>query len=87
MRRNRLVSRWAFTAAASRTTSAQVRERGLITQEPAGNGMEVIATEEGHALVKRARPVHAAAVRRYLQAPRNGLDLDNFRLVLERLGD
>jgi hypothetical protein len=46
----------------------------------------VIATKEGRALAERARPVHAAAVRRYLADPLDGLDLGNFRLALERLG-
>jgi hypothetical protein len=48
-------------------------------------GVEVIATSEGRTLAERARPVHAAAVRRYLADPLDGLDLDNLRLALERL--
>jgi hypothetical protein len=63
-----------------------MRERGLISTEPVSNGVEVIATELGRDLVKQARPLHAAAVRRHLIAPLGGLDLDNFRLAVERLG-
>ena len=58
---------------------------GLITTEPASTGVEVIATKQGRAVAERARPVHAAAVRRYLAAPLEGLDTGNFRLALERL--
>ena len=49
--------------------------------------VEVIATEQGRALVTKARPVHVPAVRRHLIDPLDGLDRDAFRLALERLGD
>jgi hypothetical protein len=52
----------------------RMRERGLITTEPASNGVDVIATDQGRTLAERARPVHAEAVRRYLTDP---LDLDS----------
>jgi DNA-binding MarR family transcriptional regulator len=87
MRQNQLADSMGFHRSRLSHHLSRMRERGLITTQPAGNGIEVIATEHGHALVQQARPVHAAAVRRYLIDPLDGLDLDNFRLALERLGD
>jgi DNA-binding MarR family transcriptional regulator len=86
MRQNQLAESMGIHRSRLSHHLSRMRERGLIATEPAGNGVDVIATEQGHILVKRARPVHAAAVRRHLIGPLDGLDLDNFRLALERLG-
>jgi DNA-binding MarR family transcriptional regulator len=87
MRQNQLAQSMGFHRSRLSHHLGRMRERGLITTEQASNGVEVIATERGRALAERARPVHAAAVRRYLADPLDGLDLDNFRLALERLAD
>jgi DNA-binding MarR family transcriptional regulator len=58
-------------------------ERGLITRER-GTGVEVVATPGGRAAIRRARPVHAAAVRRHLIG-RLGRDAAAFAAALERL--
>ena len=85
MRQNQLAQSMGFHRSRLSHHLGRMRERGLITTEPAGRGVEVIATGQGRALAERARPVHAAAVRRYLADPLGGLDLDNFRIALERL--
>jgi DNA-binding MarR family transcriptional regulator len=87
MRQNQLAESMGFHRSRLSHHLSRMRERGLITTEPAGSGVEVTVTEHGRTLVKRARPVHAAAVRRYLVDALAGLDLDNFRSALERLGD
>jgi DNA-binding MarR family transcriptional regulator len=85
MRQNQLAESMGVHRSRLSHHLSRMRDRGLITTEPAGNGVEVMATERGQALVKQARPVHAAAVRRHLIGPLDGLDIDNFRLALERL--
>lgn len=85
MRQNQLAQSMGFHRSRLSHHLGRMRERGLITTEPASNGVDVIATGQGRTLAEQARPVHAAAVRRYLTDPLDGLDLDNFRLALERL--
>ncbi|GGF97094.1 transcriptional regulator [Rhodococcoides trifolii] len=44
----------------------RMQERGLIERATVPGGVEVTATDEGSRLVRQARPVHGAAVRKYL---------------------
>ncbi|WP_416069849.1 MarR family transcriptional regulator [Streptomyces sp. AK02-01A] len=44
----------------------RMEERGLITRERAVGGVDVVVTDDGRRATERARPVHAAAVRRHL---------------------
>jgi DNA-binding MarR family transcriptional regulator len=85
MRQSALAESMGFHRSRLSHHLSRMRERGLITTEPAGNGVDVLATERGRALVQQARPVHAAAVRRYLLDPLNGLDTGNFLRALQRL--
>jgi DNA-binding MarR family transcriptional regulator len=85
LRQNQLAQSMGFHRSRLSHHLSRMRERGLITTEPASNGVEVIATEHGRALAGQARPVHAAAVRRYLIDRLDGLDAENFRLALQRL--
>jgi DNA-binding MarR family transcriptional regulator len=85
MRQNQLAQSMGFHRSRLSHHLTRMRERGLIATEPASNGVEVIATKQGRAVAERARPVHAAAVRRYLADPLDGLDVENFRLALEHL--
>jgi DNA-binding MarR family transcriptional regulator len=48
---------------------SRMEERGLITREPSGDGVDVVATQAGIEAVEVARPIHAAAVRRHLVEP------------------
>ena len=48
---------------------SRMEGRGLVTRRAVGAGVEVLATDAGRAEVGRARPVHAAAVRRHLVEP------------------
>ena len=86
MRQNQLAELMGFHRSRLSHHLGRMRDRGLITTEPAGNGVEVVATDTGKALVKQARPVHAAAVRRHLIDPLNGLDARKLLLALEKLG-
>jgi hypothetical protein len=56
-----------------------MRERRLIITEPTGNGVEVVATNRGHALV-----MQTPAVRHRLLNPLDGVDRDKLQLSLER---
>lgn len=87
MRQNQLAESMGFHRSRLSHHLGRMRERGLIITEPASNGVDVIATDQGRTLAERALPVHAAAVRRYLIDPLDGPDLENFRSALERLAD
>jgi DNA-binding MarR family transcriptional regulator len=87
MRQNELAESMGFHRSRLSHHLARMRDRGLVVTESAGgNGVDVIATEQGQALARQARPVHAAAVRRHLVEPLQGLDIGNFRQAVERLG-
>ena len=87
MRQNQLAESMGFHRSRLSHHLARMRERGLIAIEPAGgNGVDVIVTDQGAALVAKARPVHAAAVRRHLLQPLDGLDIGAFQHALDLLG-
>jgi DNA-binding MarR family transcriptional regulator len=65
----------------------RMESRGLISREAVGNGVDVVITKAGSAALKRARPVHAAAVRRHLLEPLSASQTDALRTILERLAD
>src|SRR5579875_3484501 len=85
IRQNELAAMTGFHRSRLSHQLTRMRERGLITQEPAGGGVEVVVTGHGRDLVRKARPVHAAGVRRHLLAPLRDLDVDALRIALERL--
>ena len=85
MRQNQLAESMGFHRSRLSHHLSRMRERGLITTEPVGGGVEVIVTERGRDLVGKARPAHAAAVRRHLLEPLAGLDAVDVRRALERL--
>jgi DNA-binding MarR family transcriptional regulator len=64
----------------------RMEERGLVAREPAPGGVDVVITDAGREAVREARPVHAAAVRRYLIGPLEDADRALFREQIERLG-
>ncbi len=59
--------------------------RGLVERDPAEPGVDVLITARGRELVTRARPVHAAAVRRHLLAAVAPADRDATTAWLIRL--
>jgi DNA-binding MarR family transcriptional regulator len=64
---------------------ARMESRGLITRQPAGGGVVIAVTDEGRDLVKVARRVHAAAVRRHLINPVGALNRDALLTTLQAL--
>jgi DNA-binding MarR family transcriptional regulator len=85
LRQNRLAASTGFHRSRLSHHLARMEERALITREPADGGVDVLITEAGRAAVGKARPVHAAAVRRHLLEPLAGLDQAALRSALERL--
>ncbi|MDF1605270.1 MarR family transcriptional regulator [Nocardioides sp. YIM 152315] len=63
----------------------RMQERGLVDRAEASGGVDVSLTTMGRAALLRARPVHAAAVRRHLVAPLSARDRQRLRAILERL--
>lgn len=86
MRQNHLAESMGFHRSRLSHHLSRMRERGLITTKPAGHGVDVIATHVGRTLAEQARPVHAAAVRRYLIDPLGDTDLASLANVLDRIG-
>jgi DNA-binding MarR family transcriptional regulator len=64
---------------------SRMAERGLVTREPAGAGVDVVITEAGRAAVAVARPVHATAVRQHLLGQLTDGDLAALRIALGHL--
>ncbi|GAA4796855.1 MarR family winged helix-turn-helix transcriptional regulator [Actinomycetospora chlora] len=46
----------------------RMTDRGLVDRTGVGSGVDVVLTHAGRVAARRARPVHAAAVRRHLLA-------------------
>lgn len=65
----------------------RMQERGLVTRSSVAGGMEVRATTMGRAALHRARPVHAAAVRRHLVDGVPPRDRARLLALLRMLGD
>jgi DNA-binding MarR family transcriptional regulator len=65
----------------------RMQERGLVTRSPVPGGMEVRTTTMGRAALLRARPVHAAAVRRHLVDGVPPRDRGRLLALLRILGD
>ena len=87
LRQNRLAASTGFHRSRLSHHLARMEERALITREPADGGVDVLITEAGRAAGGKARPVHAAAVRRHLLSPLAGLDQGGFQAALDRLYD
>jgi DNA-binding MarR family transcriptional regulator len=85
MRQNQLAESMGFHRSRLSHHLSRMEQRGLVTRRQAGNGVEVLVTEAGRAAVTKARPVHAAAVRRHLLGPFSPAERETFQSFLERL--
>jgi DNA-binding MarR family transcriptional regulator len=85
MRQNQLAESMGFHRSRLSHHLSRMEQRGLVTRRQAGNGVEVLVTETGRAAVAKARPVHAAAVRRHLLGPFSPAERETFLSFLERL--
>lgn len=63
----------------------RMEQRGLLSRSDVGGGVLVRITPHGSELVRTARPVHAAAVRRHLVTPTRGIDQSVLLQTLARL--
>ena len=63
----------------------RMAERGLVARTEVPGGVEVRLTTMGRAATVRARPVHAAAVRRHLVQPLPARDRQRLLALLNRL--
>jgi DNA-binding MarR family transcriptional regulator len=63
----------------------RMEERGLVIRDPAPGGVEIVITDAGRAAVTQARPVHAAAVRKYLTAHLPEADRAHLKKLLSSL--
>ncbi len=85
MRQNRLGELMGYHRSRLSHHLSRMEERGLIRREPAGSGMDVVATKAGREAVDQARPVHATAVRQHLIAPLSQADPRKFLAGLQEL--
>lgn len=63
----------------------RMESRGFVSRSTVDGGVFVRVTDEGERLVRVARPIHAAAVRKYLVQRTEGIDQAMLLQVLERL--
>ncbi|MCJ1705535.1 MULTISPECIES: MarR family winged helix-turn-helix transcriptional regulator [unclassified Rathayibacter] len=63
----------------------RMEQRGLLGRRSVDAGVHVQITDEGRDVVRAARPIHAAAVRRHLVDRTDGIDRATLMQVLERL--
>jgi DNA-binding MarR family transcriptional regulator len=87
LRQNRLAELIGYQRSRLSHHLSRMEERGLVTRDPgpAGHGVDVIITEAGREAVRRARPVHADAVRRFLIDPLPAADRARLLAILRRL--
>ncbi|MER7837768.1 MarR family winged helix-turn-helix transcriptional regulator [Streptomyces sp. NPDC096040] len=85
LRQNELASSMGWHRSRLSHHLTRMEQRALVTRRPTEGGVEVLITDQGRAAVAKARPLHAAAVRRHLldQVPRESLSA--LRDVLARL--
>ena len=85
MRQNQLAESMGYHRSRLSHHLTRMEERGLITRRQSGDGVEVVVTDEGRELVALARPIHAAAVRRYLLKPLAADEQRALGVVLDKL--
>jgi DNA-binding MarR family transcriptional regulator len=87
LRQNELASSMGWHRSRLSHHLTRMEQRGLITRRSAGDGVEVLITREGEVVRSRARPVHAAAVRRCLLEPLSRHDRRVAREMFEALAE
>jgi len=85
MRQNQLAESMGYHRSRLSHHLTRMEERGLVTRRQSGDGVEVVVTDEGRELVALARPIHAAAVRRYLLEPLATEEQRALGVVLDKL--
>ncbi|HUC21454.1 MAG TPA: MarR family transcriptional regulator [Streptosporangiaceae bacterium] len=85
MRQNHLAESMGYHRSRLSHHVSRMEERGLVTRRQSGDGVEVVVTDEGRELVALARPIHAAAVRRYLLDPLTTDEQRALGVVLDKL--
>jgi DNA-binding MarR family transcriptional regulator len=85
MRQNQLAESMGYHRSRLSHHLTRMEERGLVARRQSGDGVEVVVTDEGRELVALARPIHAAAVRRYLLGPLGADDQRALAVILEKL--
>lgn len=83
VRQQQLCDATGWTQSRTSNHLARMERRELVAREAIPGGVLVHLTDEGRALLERARPVHAEAVRRHLP---DGLD-DDAHGAIARLAD
>jgi DNA-binding MarR family transcriptional regulator len=85
MRQNQLAESMGYHRSRLSHHLSRMERRGLVTRRRAGGGVEVVVTDAGSEAVARARPVHEAAVRRYLIARLTDSEREALISILDRL--
>ena len=85
MRQNQLAESMGYHRSRLSHHVTRMEERGLVTRRQSGDGVEVVVTDQGRELVVLARPIHAAAVRKYLLEPLTTDEQRALGVVLDKL--
>jgi DNA-binding MarR family transcriptional regulator len=83
VRQQRLCDETGWTQSRASNHLSRMERRELVAREVVPGGVLIHPTDEGRALLERARPVHAAAVRRHLL---DALDNDAHEAIARLVG-
>lgn len=64
---------------------SRMEARGLLGRRRIAGGVEVVISDAGRAAATSARPVHEAAVRLHLLDPLSAAQVEQLRVIVERL--
>jgi len=85
LRQNELAASMGWHRSRLSHQLTRMEQRGLVTRAAAGDGVAVSVTAAGRDAAAKARPVHAAAVRRHLTRHVPPQRLGEFTALLHRL--
>ena len=85
LRQNQLAESMGFSRSRLSHHLSRMEDRGLVTRQRSGAGIEIVITPPGRKAVSRARPIHAASVRARLIEPLSDPSAKEFLEALLRI--
>jgi DNA-binding MarR family transcriptional regulator len=85
LRQNELAASMGWHRSRLSHQLTRMEQRGLLTRRPTDGGVSATISQQGREVTATARPVHAAAVRRYLSGMVHPDDIHKITTILEGL--
>jgi DNA-binding MarR family transcriptional regulator len=85
LRQSELVAKLGWDRTRLSHHLSRMEERGLVSRQKRGAGVEVALTSAGHDMVRQVQPIHATAVRQHLIEPFTPEQVSNLREALARI--